>query len=69
MDNLYEKKTSVSNFNVIISDWRHTLAICLANSHVNFVRRQNNEVVYGRFVRIVHSLVSFHIFIDIPTYI
>jgi len=37
-----------------------------ANSHVKFVKKQNNEVGHG-LVRMVHFLVSFHTFIDIPT--
>jgi ribonuclease HI len=68
VDNLYNNKNHASYFGAIIRDRRNLLNTSLMNSHVKFIRRQANEVVH-RLAKTAPLLTSFHIHIDIPTYI
>jgi hypothetical protein len=62
------KKEDASEFGDVINDCK-----CIYNSHftnprVEFIRRQTNETAKG-LARVTTSIASFHLFIDILTYI
>lgn len=68
IDNIYGKQLGVSDFNSIIQECPHTL-LCtdLANSNVNFIKRQVNEAAHSLTKEAPISLASFHIFYKIFT--
>ncbi|KAK2369533.1 hypothetical protein QL285_082662 [Trifolium repens] len=65
---LYNNKNYASYFGAIIRDCKSLLNTSLIYSHVKFIRRQANEVPH-RLAKAAPLLASFHIHINIPTYI
>jgi len=46
VDSLYDSKSGVPNYSVVINDCRRLLAFGLVTSDVRFIRRQVNEVAH-----------------------
>lgn len=66
VDSLNSNKLDESAFCAITEDCKYFFSPFFTNSNVEFIRRQVNEVVHN-LVRVAMSLVSLHIFTDIPT--
>jgi len=56
----------VTEFGSIMDSSIHLCSTYLPNSHVEFIRRQANEVAHA-LAKAATSSTSFHVFDDIPT--
>jgi len=66
VDSVYGESNDVSNYMAIINDCRHMLATDLANSDLNFIRRQANGAAHS-LAKEGSSNPSFHIYYNIPS--
>lgn len=66
VDSFNSNKLDESDFCAITEDCKYFFSPFFTNSTIKFIKRQVNEVVHN-LVRVAMSLVSLHIFTDIPT--
>jgi ribonuclease HI len=66
VDNFKNNRRDESVLGDIIKDCKNVFYSYFTNSHVEFIRRQANEVAHN-LAKVAPCLASFHIFTDIPT--
>ena len=68
VDNVHHHKDNVSYFDAILNERKYVLSNHFKNSHVEFVRKLTSKTAPCP-TRTITSLVDFHIFLEIATYI
>jgi ribonuclease HI len=66
VDQFHAKGIVLTEVGGVLKECKHLFSLYFENSRVEYIKRQMNEVVHA-LTRIIPSLTSFNIFVDVPT--